>query len=616
VNAKQNKEAFQGSLDTAKQAIEVCGTDTETAHTKAGGIDAIATVVNSARTSHNDCRTTEATLKVDETTKCNDFDTYVANLVMPSCSCETASSLGSSGFKSCVEKVRTWSSNANSTWTAKSKLCTDATSVHSVKRSSCNTAQGTFESDFCSYEIALTSACSTQESCRSTQIALRDTAHASVKVSESAIKAEYESAKRVKCILDVLNATDDASKKNMLSTCVSATVETGHLDLTYDAVPDAASCSTTPVDTKPCEASWETAEFNGKSWLTNAPLETCVPCYQAPASAPTTASPAVAAAAAPAALVVTATTASGRAITVVPKAATNQDVFTDRNYKITSLGAFAGMDAFYIKPPNNDKDTAASSIMWTLQVNVPVKVYLDFWGGSPHVAKVSSHWLGDWHNTGMTGMTFPGYGNGPVYSRSFPAGSIPIYGNNGKGHGTFTVFVEQAPPASTATATNPAAGLVIVKDDTKAGKFPGSSRSSYLFNENDPSAANYMIIGNLNPDDYRHNGAFTFKVVYKQNDKKVEAKWSQTSWLTAGSATGFQLHSIESTDGYLTLQNNDRFTGMNKCGGPAVLCSKYGWWFNLGHDSLYAGGLPAWEGGGRRYEGYYTAELTIYANGP
>ena len=79
----------------------------------------------------------------------------------------------------------------------------------------------------------------------------------------------------------------------------------------------------------------------------------------------------------------TAQSTSGRAINVIPGVpAVGDRPFTDRGYTFTSMGTFADRpNTFFVQPANDDKNTASNSVMWTLNVPVPVTVYLDFWGG-------------------------------------------------------------------------------------------------------------------------------------------------------------------------------------------------------------------------------------------
>ena len=93
----------------------------------------------------------------------------------------------------------------------------------------------------------------------------------------------------------------------------------------------------------------------------------------------------------------TAQSTSGRAINVIPGIpALGDHPFTDRAYTFENMGTFADRpNTYYVQPAQDDKDTPADSVMWTLNVPVPVTVYLDFWGGDHHVnnLRVGNDWL-------------------------------------------------------------------------------------------------------------------------------------------------------------------------------------------------------------------------------
>jgi len=287
-HAKSNSVDFQKVVERAAESIEQCASTTRKAHDKElgeEGIDALAAAVASSRNDHITCRTDEAVLKGDETTKCDALKTYVDGLTMPTCTCSDTPVT-----KQCVTELSTWSATASSTWSTHQGLCNNATTAQSTKRTACNGQQGALESVFCSYKTSLSLVCRTQETCRSDEIALRNKAHESVEVSESAFKAEYESAKHVKCILQVLNATDDA-KQGMLSDCRSASVDSSNLTITYPPIPGPANCDRSPVSHPPGDDKWRIDEYQGKTWNADgkAPVvATAANCAAAPTTEPCT----------------------------------------------------------------------------------------------------------------------------------------------------------------------------------------------------------------------------------------------------------------------------------------------------------------------------------------
>merc|ERR1712227_329240 len=142
---------------------------------------------------------------------------------------------------------------------------------------------------------------------------------------------------------------------------------------------------------------------------------------------------------------ITATATSGRAMETVPYADLNigSKIWFDRRYTFTNLGNYTN-DCTFIRGSNDDKNTDKSVIQTILQVPFASTVYLDFWGGSVHLQKVSS-WIGDWtETTKQRGTQFgpsPIYGPGIVMERDFDSGTINLMGSNGQGYGTYYAFV-------------------------------------------------------------------------------------------------------------------------------------------------------------------------------
>jgi len=130
-------------------------------------------------------------------------------------------------------------------------------------------------------------------------------------------------------------------------------------------------------------------------------------------------------------------------------------VFHDREYNFDDLGHFEGKT--FIKYSNDDKMTDNVHVMMKLRTLEPLTVY---------IVKLDNHglpWLeGEGYtNSGLTGMSFSGvrstrhkewdetllttdhFAASAVHSKTFPAGTISIPGNNG-GDGSFLIFVDRA----------------------------------------------------------------------------------------------------------------------------------------------------------------------------
>lgn len=115
-------------------------------------------------------------------------------------------------------------------------------------------------------------------------------------------------------------------------------------------------------------------------------------------------------------------------------------VFFDAPVLFTTRGNYSDKCAF-LWSVNKTAGTAASEVQWNLTADKEVNVYIDFGGGKAHAEKGFSKWKKGW-NTSNQSSVFDG---GVVYQKTFDAGAIQLYGNEGKGLGNYVVFVCPGP---------------------------------------------------------------------------------------------------------------------------------------------------------------------------
>ena len=143
-----------------------------------------------------------------------------------------------------------------------------------------------------------------------------------------------------------------------------------------------------------------------------------------------------------------ANTCSGRNAEAIRYDTLGDSPFLDRpKLKLTSLGDYP-QNTVFLRGYNDDKNTAAGRMQWCVVVDQPVVVYLDFWGGEDHASMGFKHWSSDWSRSNVRGVSFAGHedqmGPGCVYEREFGPGEFVLFGNAGKGHGAYLVFVVSA----------------------------------------------------------------------------------------------------------------------------------------------------------------------------
>jgi len=283
-----NHEEDQREVDRSHATIVKCTTTMQSAFTAPQtGVDAIQAQMVADNNTHDACRVQQKSKNSTKQTECGDFEDYANSLVTPSCLCPSLPAGPSPSLLTCIQNTETWATTANTTYVTHEDECTEATTQLTNQKATCDANQRTFESAFCGYGQSLTTTCSAYTSCRKTSIGIFSTTISDVKVSEAARKAEYKAAKKVICYVGVFSAAA-ADKPAALDTCNTAVYSTADFDVLYPTAPDAATCDISPVASKPCDSTFVSTYYDGKTWSTLAPAIACVACgYDAtPAPAP------------------------------------------------------------------------------------------------------------------------------------------------------------------------------------------------------------------------------------------------------------------------------------------------------------------------------------------
>jgi len=243
------------------------------------GVNALKKSTETAKTALTTCKTDLVSKITDKETKCTAFTSFVKGLSnsKPDCVCSLPQT-PSKDVLECIQDAKNWGTSSEPEYIDKRDKCDAATTAMNDKHKACNTAQGTFESSFCSYGEKLTDTCSDYGTCYSEKSSAYTKNNDNVKVAETSRKAEYVAAKKVICFAGVLKAKAAAKSKDLKS-CIDETHSTSHLDMSYPALPNQATCDISPVAIKPCDAAFIEAHYGaGVSWSKKAPAATCVPC--------------------------------------------------------------------------------------------------------------------------------------------------------------------------------------------------------------------------------------------------------------------------------------------------------------------------------------------------
>jgi len=275
---KMEKDANDAEMDGAISQFAACNSKREKSFID---VDGMKLIMEQAKDKHAECRGTEDPNCGDEKTNCDDQDEYArdAHDAGPHCVCEAFGTAGTQ--KVCLDRAVKWGAEYNTALGKKITACDGAREVADEVAQVCDRDQVTFEMAVCSYKVELTATCEGHSACYEAAVSNRATVMVNVKLKEASEKIMWKSCQKVRCYLDMLDATE-ASSPVEFTKCQEQDADTTHLDIIYPDSPEMAVCETTPVITDP---DWLEAEYAKlkptKIWLPKRKgIENAAPCPQ------------------------------------------------------------------------------------------------------------------------------------------------------------------------------------------------------------------------------------------------------------------------------------------------------------------------------------------------
>ena len=116
-------------------------------------------------------------------------------------------------------------------------------------------------------------------------------------------------------------------------------------------------------------------------------------------------------------------------------------------------------------------------------------------------------------------------------------------------------------------------------------------------NADDPNSNTYCIVGSIDKTDYLFDeGKYWFRLIYGYSDgSNVTIEWTQESWLTESTITGFDGYGVPNQNG---AQTGSTFLGLGLCSTTSAYLdgdaySSGSWWNAVGATTAHGGGIPA-----------------------
>jgi len=255
---KKEKIANDEEMDGAIAKFAVCNTAREHAFTN--GVDDLNSTVEEAKKKHAKCRLDfEDPNCGDEKTNCDGQDEYAreAHDAGPECVCEAFTTAGTQ--KVCLERAVKWGAEYNTALGNKIKACDEATKVASKVAQVCDGDQKTYEFAVCQYKVDLTTTCESHSVCYEDAVSNLDTVTGNVKKKEESEKIMWKSCEKVKCYLEMLDASQVS--QDGFNKCKDLVTDTKHLDIIYEDAPEMEVCDTDPVSIVPGDPAWFQAQY-------------------------------------------------------------------------------------------------------------------------------------------------------------------------------------------------------------------------------------------------------------------------------------------------------------------------------------------------------------------
>jgi len=266
----------QTLLDLAVQRVIDCDTDRTGYFGTGCGWETENSDVDSAKNTHDSCRTDENTEYNNMTRHCGIVDRTVCTWT----NCGTMPSF-TNGDSDRIEEwiccIQDFFDDYSPRYETERKNCIDATTIHAAKRVECHGEQDDFEEEFCSRERDVQSRCNTYRLCRNREEGSWETTTNETKDLEVIFQAQRVALECLLCYGNKIlsNSTD-------LSDCESnapCTTLSNCPQIRYDNITDFIPCTEPTHPNIPCTTNFHDnyySQYDGTNTTTD-PCGACNP---------------------------------------------------------------------------------------------------------------------------------------------------------------------------------------------------------------------------------------------------------------------------------------------------------------------------------------------------
>ena len=248
--------------------------------------------VSAAQTAHNSCRNTQHQKKTDTATALQSLSTSVSNHA------DLPDTQAVESVESCIANFHAQDYFTNPDNAAEAVRCAATVrdymstfhdeaepllegyetqkSALETQEATCNQAQASLESSFCTFRGELLVSCHALDQCFDDAKTLFDTSLAIIQQSNTSRHVAFRAAQQVKCYIQVLRQSQPTLAD--VEACDNAQpddYDTSALTLHVPSPAAKAACVTSLVDDHPCETQWLADYYHGQAWYPTISPNTC-----------------------------------------------------------------------------------------------------------------------------------------------------------------------------------------------------------------------------------------------------------------------------------------------------------------------------------------------------
>jgi len=262
--SQEEKTANEGDVSRANDAVKQCNAHLDTAMTDILAPGGFKQTMMEAKSTHSTCRSLEDEHRRKEKQDCDEKDRIAdqSHSESPKCACE--------GFDEakktlqCVRRAEEWGEKFYTQLDTQIKECDAIASTAAETATTCDADQRRFEVAFCGYDVKVSAACSAKESCYELQKKNFEQVVVDTKLKVAAEKIMWKSVKKVRCYIDLLDATSQVSQEKY-DTCKGLDIDTDLLNIDYPNLDPEGVCEL--VAARPGDEAWAVGDLSGYASL-------------------------------------------------------------------------------------------------------------------------------------------------------------------------------------------------------------------------------------------------------------------------------------------------------------------------------------------------------------